>query len=109
MTWERKPAIKGAMGPCLCCGVAASFFPPDGLIAVGFGYAGLECDGQNLYAEDSRDDNARIMTGEEAERIAANGPDADYRIVLHGPLRSRVYQRHAPGQWALIEQGEGFA
>jgi hypothetical protein len=43
-TWTKLPAIEGRFGGCLCCGVRASFFPPDGVIAVGFGYAGLHRD-----------------------------------------------------------------
>ena len=33
----------------------------------------------------------------------------DWRIVLHGPLSGRTYQRHGPGRWMLVEKSEGFA
>lgn len=109
--WMLQPAIAGRMGPCLCCGVASDFFPAEAYIAVGFGMAALTCDGSLVYAEDTAldDDDGQLMTGKQAEDIAAKDPNHDWRITLHGPMRSREYQRHAPGQWALIEQGEGFA
>jgi hypothetical protein len=109
-TWERLPAIQGKFKGCLCCGVAASFFPPQGQIAVGFGYAALHRDREVVWTEPQGpvDDDA-YMTGEQAEKLAAANPDHDWRIVLEAPLSSRTYQRHAPGHWALIEQGMGFA
>ena len=85
-------------------------FPPSGLIAVGFGYAALHCDGRPVYTENqdaSGDDG--LMTGSQAEAIAAADPDHDWRIVLEAPLSSHTYQRHGAGQWALVEQGDGFA
>lgn len=104
-----KPAIPGRMGPCLCCGVASDFFHPEAVIAVGFGSACLTCDGRLVYAEGDEADDEEEMTGADAEDTAATDPDHDWQISLYGPMRSRVYQRHGPGQWALIEQGEGFA
>ena len=101
-TWTKLPAIEGKFGGCLCCGVRASFFPPDGVIAVGFGYAGLHRDG-----EPTEDD--AYMTGKIAEERAAADPDHDWRILLEGPLSGRTYQRHGPGHWALVEQNMGFA
>ncbi len=110
MSYEIKPAIPGRMGPCLCCGVASDFFHPEAVIVVGFGMAALTRDGGLVWAEDTAsDEGEELMTGAQAEELAAADPDHDWQISLHGPLRSRVYQRHAPGQWALIEQGEGFA
>ena len=49
------------------------------------------------------------MTGSKAEELAAADPDHDWRIVLYGPLSGRTYQRHATGEWVLIEQSMGFA
>ena len=108
MTWTKLPAIEGTHGGCLNCGVRPSFFPSDGVIAVGFGYAGLMKDGRTVYAEpqDGEDD---YMTGAQAEKLATQDPDHDWRIVLEAPLSSRTYQRHGPGEWALVEQGQGFA
>ncbi len=51
-----------------------------------------------------------LATDEELEAAwAAADPDHDWRIVLNGPLSGRTYQRHAAGEWALIEQNQGFA
>lgn len=105
-TWEKLPAIEGKYGGCLNCGPRPSFFPADGIIAVGFGYAGLHCDGSAVYTESNGDDD---MTGAQAEELAAANPDHDWRIVLEGPLSGRAYQRHGPNQWALVEQNVGFA
>lgn len=105
--WERLPAIKGKIDGCLNCGPRPSLFPEDALIAVGFGYAALEKDGQPVYQEPTEGDE--YMTGKQAEEMASSDPDHDWRIVLHGPLSGRTYQRHAPNEWALIEQNEGFA
>ena len=109
-TWTKLPAIEGKFGGCLCCGVRASFFPPDGVIAVGFGYAGLHRDGEPVWTEPNEptDDDA-YMTGKIAEERAAADPDHDWRILLEGMLSGRAYQRHGPGHWALVEQNMGFA
>lgn len=108
-TWKKEPAIKGKHGGCLKCGPRLSFFPPDGIIAVGFGYAALEKNGKPIWFEESDNDDVDEMTGAQAEEIASADPDHDWRIVLDGPLSSRTYQRHGPGEWALIKQNQGFA
>lgn len=108
-TWEKKPAIEGKHGGCLNCGPRPSFFPADGLIAVGFGYAALHKDGETVWAESSDVDDDDLMTGAQAETLAAADPDHDWQIILHGPLSGRTYQRHAANEWALIEQDMGFA
>lgn len=109
-SWEKKPAIQGKFGGCLNCGPRPSFFPPDCLIAVGFGFAALMKDGTPVYTEpnDAESDD-EYMTGAKAEELAAADPDHDWQIVLEAPLSGRTYQRHAPGEWALIEQNNGFA
>lgn len=108
MSWTKLPAIPGRQQPCLHAGVAEDLFPPDGVIAVGFGWATLTCDGRMVYAEDNvRGDD--YMTGAEAEALAAADPDHDWRILLMGALSEREYQRHDAGRWVLITQGQGFA
>lgn len=106
ITWEKLPAIEGKHGGCLNCGPRPSLFPYDGVIAVGFGYAALHRDGAPVHTEDESDD---YMTGAQAEELAAADPDHDWRIVLEGPLSGRTYQRHGPGEWALVAQNQGFA
>lgn len=107
--WTKQPAIEGKMGGCLNCGVRPSFFPADGVIAVGFGYAALHRDGDVVWAESPETEEDDLMTGARAEALAAADPDHDWQIVLHGPLSGRTYQRHGPNEWALIEQNQGFA
>lgn len=106
-TWRKEPAIEGKLGGCVNCGVRPSFFPADGIISVGFGYAAVEKNGEPVYVEPAEPED--MMTGAQAEELALSDPDNDWRIVLEGPLSSRTYQRHGPGEWALIEQGMGFA
>lgn len=117
--WEKLPAIKDSGPACLCCGTPTSIFPAEGLIAVGFGSAGVTCDGREVYSEpvDRLDENDmpveaaedEYWTGADAEKAAAADPDHDWRIFKHAPLYDAVYQRHAPGQWVLVERGLGFA
>ena len=108
--WKKEPAIKGTYGGCLNCGPRPSFFPPDGAIGVGFGYAGLHRDGEPVWREPNHDyDEGVLLTGAQAEAMAAADPNHDWRIVMDGPLSGRTYQRHAAGKWALIDQNQGFA
>lgn len=103
-----EPAIEGTHTGCLNCGVRPSFFHPEARIAVGFGCAQLLRDGAVVFDEGSREFE-ECMTGAEAEALAAQDPDHDWRIVIFGPLSGRTYQRHEAGKWVLIEQNEGFA
>lgn len=106
--WVKMPAIEGKHGGCLNCGPRPSFFTPTMRIAVGFGVAKLERDGETVWTE-SGEDFDECMSGEQAEAIASADPDHDWRIVLDAPLSNRTHQRHGPGEWVLIEQGMGFA
>jgi hypothetical protein len=85
-------------------------FAPEAWIAVGFGSASVTRDGVEVWSEPvgdySEDD---IWTGADAEKAAAADPDHDWRISKYASLYDAVYQRHGPGQWVLIERGDGFA
>lgn len=100
---------------CASCAPVQRVASMGTLVAVGFGEAHVSRDGVVLFSEPSRayDTNAGIaaqnVTLEIFERLAAAQPNADWRLVLHAPLRSREYQRHGPGKWVLIESGMGFA
>lgn len=109
MTWAKEPAIVGKQQPCLHAGVAESLFPPDGYIGVGFGFAGITCDGSTIWSENEQDGGVEEMHGKDAEVMAAADTDHDWRIVLEGPLSARTYQRHDKDRWVLISQGDGFA
>lgn len=107
--WKRLPAIEGRHGGCLNCGVRPSFFPADAVIAVGFGYAALHKDGEEVWAEPVDCDDENLLSGAQAEQMALADPEHDWRIVMESPLSGRTYQRHGPGSWALVEQNRGFA
>lgn len=113
---------------CLTCeanGAIPITFPADGLIAVGFGYAGVTRDGREVLREPDcpilYDDDGEMLpedqqppepeypTGEDAEKLAAADPDHDWRIHIHAAMSDRTYQRQGPNNWVLVEQGEGFA
>ena len=107
---ELKPAIKGGQYPrCLCCSPTLGQLCKEKRIAVGFGCAALTKDGDYVWAETHDMELSDCMTVEQADEIAASDPDHDWRILLHSPLRGRVYQRHGEMQWMLIEEDKGFA
>ena len=109
-TWKKEPAIEVKHGGCLNCGPRPSYFPLEGVIAVGFGYAALHRDGEPVWTEPNEAESEdEYMTGAKAEELAAADPYHDWRIVLEGPMSGRTYQRHGAGEWALIEQNQGFA
>lgn len=114
MTWQKLPPIKDHVGGCLNCDHPGELFDLDRIIAVGFGSAGVSRDGQTIADGEQalhrqNEPDGHLLTGAVAENLAAVDPEHDWRIYLHGPLSDRVYQRHAPGQWVLVERGQGFA
>lgn len=96
---------------CLNCPPKPERFPMDGVIAVGFGGAYVERDGEIVLDGEAatHDPKAREITGADAERVAALDPDHDWRIVLDGPLGGQVYQRHGEGEWVYVIRLPGFA
>lgn len=105
-TWIKQPAIVGAFSGGAARG--PDLFPAHAVIAVGFGYASLTKNGETIFTE-SNDPKDVAMTGAAAETMAAADPDHDWRITMGRPLSTRIYQRHAPGEWVLIAQDKGFA
>lgn len=102
------PPINDPNVKCLCCGEQTPHLRERDLITVGFGWAGLEKDGDVVWADDvSSLENC--MTVAQAEGLAAKEPDRDWRIVLYGPLRGSVYQRQGEMKWLLVQTSEGFA
>jgi len=77
--------------------------------AAPFTHAALHKDGKPVWSELNDVTDDELMTGADAEALAAQDPDHDWRIVLHGPLAGRTYQRHGPGEWVLVEMNQGFA
>jgi hypothetical protein len=140
--WEKLPALPGRGNPCACCPPIPAKLGLRDEIAVGFGDAHVERDGEVVWREPSggpppcemcdgrgaiegEDNTLRtclacsgfgflggttvMWTTAQAEKVAKADPDHDWRIVLYGPLHGEVYQRHAPGEWVLVEKNKGFA
>ena len=111
-TWRKLPPIEPKHNPCLNCPDPKSVLSPTAIVAVGFGDAHLERDGQVLWDE-NRDgeglDWDEMMSCAKAEEMAAADPNHDWRIVLDGPLHGETYQRHGPNEWVCVEQNTGFA
>lgn len=126
MAWERLPPIKPKIHGCLHAPMQEEL-EMDEIIAVGFGDAHVEKDGEIVYreptqAEIDEADEADYFEGnidihkkslfwsvQDAENEAAKDPDHDWRIVLYAPLRGRTFQRHGKDKWVLIEENMGFA
>ena len=109
MTWTKLTPITVTYSGSITRDPRPVRMPPEGVIAVGFGYAALHKDGKPVWSELNDVTDDELMTCADAEALAAQDPDHDWRIVLHGPLAGRTYQRHGPGQWTLVEKNEGFA
>jgi hypothetical protein len=110
MPYEKLPAIEGGSGGCLCCGYQYQHLPLDSLIAVGFGYATVTKNGEEVYNEmDVMHDEDKLWTVQDAESIALKDTDNDWRIHLEAPMSERHYQRQSDGLWVLYKKGQGFA
>lgn len=110
MSWTKEPPIKAKMRGCALAPMF-EIAPMDEIIAVGFGDAHVEKDGEIVYKEPLWEfqDTEDVWTFQDAEDEALKDPDHDWRVVLYAPLRGRVFQRHEPGKWVLIEENMGFA
>ena len=108
MQTEPKPID---LKPAIYLVATKTLFDPLSEIGVGFGFAGLTKDGATVWQENTKVDRSLddVLTGSDAERIAAGDPQHDWRIVIDGPFAKYVYQRHGVAKWVLIEKGEGFA
>ena len=105
-TWQKLPALDGRPNPCGCCPPIPVRAHMDKTIAVGFGSAVVTRDGDVMLDGEHADD---WISFADAEALAMDDPDHDWRVELYGPLHGEVYQRHAPGEWMLVEKNEGFA
>lgn len=99
---------KNEANACPCCGCRQEVLPMDSHIAVGFGYAAVTRDGDEVYHEPTND-TAGCWTAQDAENLAKQNPDRDWRIHLVAPFFERHYQRQGDGHWVLYMQGKGFA
>lgn len=116
MEWKKLPAIEGGHGGCLCCGYQHDVLPMDALIAVGFGDASVTKDGMVIWDElsvtlaaEKKGIDANYWQTIDAENVAKEDPEHDWRIHLVAPLSERHYQRQGENHWVLYEKGPGFA
>lgn len=110
MSFEKLPAIEGGSGGCACCGYQYSHLPLQSLIAVGFGHAAVTKNGEEVYNEMNAEfKNEDLWTAQDAENLAKEEPNNDWRIHLVAPLSERHYQRQEDGLWVLYKKGIGFA
>ncbi len=91
---------------CPNCGAMDQCLPMDAVIAVGFGQASLSRNNKLIWFESQSDEN--YLTVAEAEELAKQCPDADWRIEYFGPLSEKEYQRQDEGKWVLVRTGLGF-
>lgn len=109
MSYEKLKPIKGGYGGCLQCGYQYDVAPMDMVIAVGFGYAAVTKNEKEVYSEMGCNDKNELWTVQDAENLAKQDPDNDWRIHLIAPLSERHYQRQGENLWVLYEKGKGFA
>ena len=77
-------------------------------IAVGFGYAAVTKDGEEVWSEGYGAPWNKLPTLRKFENMARKDPDHDWRAIMHGPLHGEEYQRHGKGKWVLVESNQGF-
>ena len=98
---------------CLNCAPRPRTLRLTDIVAVGFGDAHCERDGEIVY-EVWRDgsetpSSRRNATVRRFEMMARHAPRHDWRIVLDGPLHGETYQRHGKNRWVLVKRNTGFA
>lgn len=108
-TGKKLKALPGALNGCLCCPPILAKFNLRNRIAIGFGYAAVECDGKMIWSEGPDTEFDECWTGMRAENAARRRRRGDWRIIIHGPLSGRTYQRHGKNNWVLVEKNQGFA
>lgn len=109
MTCKHEPIIEGGGNPCFNCQPIPTQAPMEKLIMVGFGVAVIRRDGQTVANGERWDEGDGFLRFSDAEAMAKDDPDHDWRVVLHGPLHGETYQRQGEGVWLCIERNEGFA
>lgn len=109
MTWTKQPPIPGKIVGCSCCGPNKGVYALESRFGVGFGSSGVTRDGESVWQETGREEWDELPPLQRFEDMAAADPDHDWRMFRFAPLREAEYQRHEPGKWVLIKEGQGFA
>lgn len=104
---EAVPKDKIHIG-CLTCSTVQQLARMDMKITVGFGSAYVTKNGK-IYYDGSTLDWHEAKQLSAIERIARRVPDADWRLVMHGPLHGETYQRQGRKRWVMVESNQGFA
>lgn len=107
MTWTREKPIETNHIGCLNCGGSDVVLSMNTIIAAGFGYAYLTKNGEEVFNSSSLE-YENCMSVNDAELLATEDPDNDWRIGFVLPLREAYYQRQ-DGVWILYKEGSGFA
>lgn len=119
--WDMHNAIKGVemkiLEPlakdkihigCLNCSTAQQLARMEMKITVGFGSAYVTKNGK-IYYDGSMAEWEKAKSLSAIERIARRSPDADWRLVMFGPLHGETYQRQGRKRWVMAESNQGFA
>lgn len=83
--------------------------PMDKVICVGFGAAYVSCNGETVWEEEYQAEFDTLWRVQDAEEMAKEFPEEDWRIHIVGPLSEGHWKRESEGQWVLYESGPGFA
>ncbi len=108
MNWKKEKPLESQIVGCEFCGYKSQIAPLEKVIAVGFGNSELLKNDMVVWEEGNKEFEDCI-TFADAEEIAKQDPDNDWRVHLLGPLSEVEYQRQDEGQWVLIKAEEGFA
>lgn len=109
MIWKKEKPYEGRIHRgCNCCPPIQNIACMKTLVAVGFGYAMILKDSEEIYREDyyKGDETPTLKMFED---MAQKDPDHDWRMILFAPLRDQEYQRQGQNEWVLIKSGIGFA
>lgn len=49
------------------------------------------------------------ILGHDAEKIAKQDPENDWRIYINAPMWDAMWQRQGDDNWVLIQKGRGYA
>ena len=109
--WEKLQPVEATTCGCLNCSVRYKVAPMEMQIAVGFGWAGVQKNGETVWSEieSCRENWDNCWTVQDAENAALEDPDNDWRIIMDGPLHGETYQRQNPSEWVLVDKNIGFA
>ncbi len=80
----------------------------DVVIGVAVGHASITRDGVTVYEQDVDAAND-LPTAADAERMAREQPQRDWRIHLVSLLEERHYRREGDGRWVLYRRGYGLS